>query len=255
MTAGLAKDARRLLLVRHGLPDYRGGKASDIFPGPLLSDIGRAQAAQTADVLAEFHPWQVHTSPLMRAWQTAEVIGQRLGIAVRVDGELREWHRTERLYEVSVRLARWLVGWLRGDEPCAVVVSHASPLLAILRSALYIPHLPWFKTGAPDALEVSGADRFEVTMGSVFELLFEPDAVTARCVFHPAPRVCYTQYGLFWPRPRRPVPGAAESRLLRRANWLAIIGGRSSVPPVGQTTRLPVPASLPTGDGTQCARP
>jgi broad specificity phosphatase PhoE len=216
--------ARRLLLVRHGLPDYRGGKASDVFPGPSLSDIGRSQAAQTADALAQFQPRQVYTSPLMRAQQTAEVIGQRLGLAVRVDSELREWHRTERLYEVSVRLTRWLVGWLRGAEPCAIVVSHASPLLAILRSALYIPHLSWYKTGSPDALEISGVDRFEVTMGSVFELLIESDAVTARCVFHPAPRVYYTQYGLLRPRPRRPVPGGVENRLVRRANWLRIIG-------------------------------
>jgi broad specificity phosphatase PhoE len=219
-----AQGARRLLLVRHGLPDYRGGKAGDFFPGPPLSDIGRAQAAQAAGVLVEFRPRRIYTSPLVRTHQTAEVIAQRLGIPACVESELREWHRTERLYEVSVRLTRWLVGWLRGDEPCAVIVSHASPRLAILRSALYIPHLPWYKTGAPDVFEISGVDRFEVTMASVFELLFEADAVTARCVFHPEPRVYYTQYGVLRPRPRRPVPGGVESRLLRRANWLGIIG-------------------------------
>ncbi len=215
---------RRLLLVRHGLPDYRGGKAGDVFPGPPLSDVGRAQAAQAAEVLAASQPQRVCTSPLVRTQQTAEVIGRRLGIRVQVDSELGEWRRTERLYDVSVRLARWLVGWLRGGEPCAVVVSHASPLLAILRSALYIPHLPWYKAGAPDVLEISGADRFEVSMASVFELVFEPDAVTAHCFFHPEPRVHHTQYGLLRTGPRRPVPGGLESRLVRRANWLRIIG-------------------------------
>jgi broad specificity phosphatase PhoE len=215
---------RRLLLVRHGLPDYGGGLAGDEFPGPPLSDVGRAQAAQAAEVLAEFQPRRVYTSPLMRTRQTAEPIGRRLGVAVCVDSELGEWHRTEHLYEVSVRLTRWLVGWLRGGESCAVVVSHASPLLAILRSALYLPHLPWYKAGSREALELSGADLFEVSMASIFELLFERDAVTARRVFHPEPRVHYTQYGVFWPGPHRPVPGGVESRLVRRANWLRIIG-------------------------------
>jgi len=182
-------NTRRLLLVRHGLPDYRDGKAGDEPPGPPLSDIGRQQAAQAAEVLRQFEPVRIHSSPLARTEQTAKRIQQALGVPLRIDGDLGEWHRTERLHEVSVRLTRWLVHWLRGDEPCAVVVSHASPLLAILRSARYLPQVAWHKAGRPEALEVATADRFEVSMGAVFELLIDPKHVTARCLFHPQPRV------------------------------------------------------------------
>jgi broad specificity phosphatase PhoE len=220
------RPTRRLLLVRHGLPDYRGGKAGDEFPGPPLSEIGRLQATQAAGILAVYHPVRVYSSPLVRAQQTAERIGRQLQLPVRVNGELGEWQRTESLHEVSVRLTGWLVGWLRGDEPCAVVVSHASPLLAILRSALYLPHLSWYKAGAPDMLELSGGDRFEVSMASVFEVLFESHAVTARCVFHPQPRIHHTQQGIMRPGLPRAVPGSAENRLVRRANWLHLVGYR-----------------------------
>ncbi len=216
--------ARRLLLVRHGLPDYRGSQAGDEFPGPPLSEIGRSQAAQAAAIVAAFHPLRLYSSPLVRAHQTAELIGQQLRLPVRVDGDLREWQHTEHLYEVSVRLTRWLVHWLRGDEPCAVVVSHASPLLAILRSALYLPHVRWHKSGAAEVLELSSADRFEVSMASVFEVLFEPRTVVARCVFHPRPRIHHFRAGLARPGLPWPVPGGREGPVVRRANWLHIVG-------------------------------
>lgn len=150
---------RRLLLVRHGLPDYRGGQSGDEPPGPPPSATAYRQAAQAAATLRAFAVAMIYSSPLARAAQTAETIQRTLGAAVRVDAELREWHRTESLYEVSVRMARWLVGWLRGGEPCAVAVSHASPLLALLRSALYLPHVGWWKPGQPEALELSSGDR------------------------------------------------------------------------------------------------
>ena len=217
-------NTRRLLLVRHGLPDYRDGKAGDEPPGPPLSDIGRQQAAQAAAVLRLFAPVRIYTSPLARTRQTAERIQQTLRRPLLIDGELGEWHRTERLYEVTVRLTRWLVHWLRGDEPCAVVVSHASPLLAILRSALYLPHVGWHKRGFPGVLEISTADRFEVSMGAVFELLIEPEHVTARCLFHPQPRVHHALYRVRYERLPRPVPGTGENRYLRRPNWLRLVG-------------------------------
>ena len=150
MSVRLAPNApRRLLLVRHGLPDYRGGHAGDLWPGPPLSPIGRAQSAQAADVVASLGPVAVYSSPLARTWQTAEIIALALRQRPRAAPDLREWHRTESLHEVAVRLTRWMAAWLRGGEPCAVAVTHASPLLAILRSALYLPHAKWHRAGQP----------------------------------------------------------------------------------------------------------
>jgi len=220
--------SRRLLLVRHGLPDYRGGQSGDIFPGPPLSETGRLQVEQSAAVVATHLPRCVYSSPLTRAWQTAECIARRSSCPLRIEPALTEWHRSEKLYEVSVRSTSWLVRWLRGPEPCAVVVSHASPLLALLRSALFLPHVGWHHAGHPERLQLASADRFEMSMGAVFELLITAGAVRAACLFHPQPRVLSQVRGRCLARLPRPGAGGGENLCLRRKNWLALIGAGSA---------------------------
>lgn len=220
---------RRLLLVRHGLPDYSGGQAGDELPGPPLSPTGFRQTGQAAEVVRPFAPQVIYASPLARTVQTAECLGRSLHVPLRIESELREWHRTERLYNVGVRLTRWLVHWLRGGECCAVVVSHASPLLALLRSALYLPHVNWHKTGYPDVLEISSGDRFEVSMASVFELVIAPETVTARLLAHPQPRIFHRFHnGATLERVPRPMTGAGENAFIRRPNYLRLVGYRGS---------------------------
>lgn len=219
------RQLRRLLLVRHGLPDYRCAKAGDEPPGPVLSEVGRVQIGQTAAVLRRYAPLRIHSSPLARALQSADCIARELSVPITVDSDLKEWHRTERLHQITERSARWLHHWLKSDEPCAVVVGHASPLLAVLRTALYLPHFGWWRTGFPDQPIVSTCDRFEVSMGSVFELTIEPDSVTARCLLHPEPRILYLRRG----RPVRTLPRpvvVGENRYLRRPNYGPLIGDR-----------------------------
>jgi broad specificity phosphatase PhoE len=217
--------ARRLLLVRHGLPDYRDKRSGDLWPGPPLAAFGHQQAAQAAAIVARQAPTSVRTSPMTRCFETACIVGRACGLKPRVDPDLCEWHRSESLYEVSVRLTRWLVRWLRGGERCAVAVSHASPLLAVIRSALYLPHLRWHKPGRPDTLEVSSAERLEVSMASVFELVFERDAVTARLLLHPTPRTLHAPNGRLLDRLPRPIVGCGENHTVSRRNAVAIIGG------------------------------
>ena len=58
---------------------------------------------------------------------------------------------------------------------------------------------------------------------SVFEIVFEPQYVTARCLFHPEPRILCLQHG----RPLRSAPRGAiggENRYLRRPNPARLIG-------------------------------
>jgi broad specificity phosphatase PhoE len=221
----MGAEARRLLLVRHGLPDYRLAKRGDEPPGPILSEIGRDQARQAVPILAKHHPAAVYSSPLSRAMQTAEIIGRSLGLRIQIDAELSEWHRTESLYEVSQRSGRWLRRWLAGGERCAVVVGHASPLLAVLREGLYLPHSSWWRPDDPRRLVLGTCDRFELSMGSVFELLFEPRGVTARCRHHPTPRISYFRDGQpvgAFPRPAM----HGENFFLERRNVAALIGYR-----------------------------
>ncbi len=217
---------RRLLLVRHGLPNYRDRQRGDEPPGPPLSDTGLIQARQAAKFLKEFPAAAIYSSPLARALQTAECIRAELGRPLRIEADLSEWHHTESLFEVSQRSARWLAGWLAGPDACAVVVGHASPLLAILRSALYLPHFAWHRPGRPDILQLSSCDRFEISMGSISLLEVTARHVLATVLFHPDPRVLDAQRTPYKRCLPRPVHGHGENGFIRRPNLLHLIGYR-----------------------------
>ncbi len=253
---------RRLLLVRHGLPNYAGGKRGDEPPGPPLSYIGMRQIEQAIPVVVRAAPETIYASPLERALQSARLIAATLGLPVRVESDLKEWHRTEHLYQVNERSARWLHRWLAGGQRCAAVLGHASPLLSIIRTALYLPHYAWWRPGTrgaanngqhvpgrqpPAAAPASGTrgaepsgpavrlrrphfvldtcDRFEFAMGSVFELLFTPDRVTARCLLEPQPRVVHAERGsrpvACFPRPG----GVGRNREMQRPWFGRLIEG------------------------------
>jgi broad specificity phosphatase PhoE len=218
------KPTRRLLLVRHGLPDYSSRKAGDVPPGPPLSSTGIAQAEQVVPHLRKLSPVALHSSPLARALQSAAPAAAALGLPVQIDSLLKEWHRTERLYDVNRRSACWLRDWLAGDEHTAVVFGHASPLLSILRTALYLPHAGWWVGDNRDQLTLNTRDRFEVSMGSLFEIVFEPGTVTARCLHHPRPRIVhFNQQRRHVSRLARPTM-VGENREVRRPNFGRLIG-------------------------------
>jgi len=215
---------RRLFLIRHGLPDYTLGKAGDVPPGPTLSYIGRTQIRQAIDILHPHKPMKIYSSPLARALQSAAVVAEGLGQSVEVDGDLQEWRRTERLYQVNERCARWLARWLRREEPIAVAFSHASPLLSLMRTALYLPHFNWWHGTDRDHLVLATCDRFEVSMGSVFELVFEPDVVTARCLHHPHPRITHIGARGNWVTAFSRPGMTGENRVIRRPNFGFLVG-------------------------------
>ena len=69
----------KLILVRHGRTESnRSGRIQGINDAPL-DDVGLRQAATTARALASEEPFDLYSSPLPRAWQTAEIIGARAG--------------------------------------------------------------------------------------------------------------------------------------------------------------------------------
>src|SRR5581483_4405887 len=55
-----------------------------------LSDFGRGQARQLADELATEEVEAIYSSDLARARETAEIVGERLGLTVELDPDLRE---------------------------------------------------------------------------------------------------------------------------------------------------------------------
>ena len=92
-----------LLLVRHGETDWNAdGRLQGQTDRPL-SDFGRRQARKLAEELEGEQLDAIYSSDLSRARETAEIVGQRLGLPVEIDADLREkdWGTWEGLTAVE----------------------------------------------------------------------------------------------------------------------------------------------------------
>jgi len=92
-----------LLLVRHGETDWNAeGRLQGQTDRPL-SDFGRRQARQLAEALEGEELEAIYSSDLARARETAEIVGERLGLPVELDPDLREkdWGTWEGLTSVE----------------------------------------------------------------------------------------------------------------------------------------------------------
>jgi broad specificity phosphatase PhoE len=161
-----------LLLVRHGETDWN---REDRFQGHAdlpLNAAGRAQSRELAERLAGKSIDAVYTSPLRRAFETAELVAAAHALPVRQEPGLREvdlgsWTGLTR-EEVEQRdpegFRRWLAfghGWGDGesyealgervvatlvtvaasfDGETVAVVTHAGPIRATLAAAAGIPY-------------------------------------------------------------------------------------------------------------------
>ena len=92
-----------LLLVRHGETDWNADGRLQGHTDRPLSDFGRRQAQQLADELDGERLEAIYSSDLSRARETAEVVGERLGLSVELDPDLREkdWGNWEGLTAVE----------------------------------------------------------------------------------------------------------------------------------------------------------
>jgi probable phosphoglycerate mutase len=88
--------AKRLMLLRHGRTEWNHvGRAQGHADVPL-DDVGRAQAAAVAPLVAALAPVRVWSSDLARAAQTAAAVAERCGLPVEEDKRLREFSVGER---------------------------------------------------------------------------------------------------------------------------------------------------------------
>lgn len=104
----------RIYLVRHG-------KAAAGFDGhadPGLDDLGRAQAAATAGMLAELGPLPIYSSPLARARETAVPLAERWASEVIIEPRVAEIPSpTEDLAERAAWLREAMAGrWSALDD-------------------------------------------------------------------------------------------------------------------------------------------
>jgi broad specificity phosphatase PhoE len=116
------RPSRPVLLARHGQTDdnleplrFQGWRDTP------LNDTGRRQAAELAERVASIGIASLWSSDLLRASETAEIVGARLGIRPRLDWRLREGNRGRwegRLFEdVSREEPEAFAGWMgAGDD-------------------------------------------------------------------------------------------------------------------------------------------
>jgi broad specificity phosphatase PhoE len=83
-----------LLLARHGeTDDNRPPIRVQGFRDTPLNDVGRAQASELGERVAEENLASLWSSDLARARETAEIVGARIGLEPRLDARLREANR------------------------------------------------------------------------------------------------------------------------------------------------------------------
>ncbi|MBU0703329.1 MAG: histidine phosphatase family protein [Chloroflexi bacterium] len=81
----------RLFLIRHGRSTWNAERRIQGRADPPLDEVGQEQARRLAERLRDDPPVALYTSPQRRAQETADIIGQALGISVAPDERLREY--------------------------------------------------------------------------------------------------------------------------------------------------------------------
>ena len=158
----------RVFIWRHGRTMWNAERRFQGQADPPLDDVGRAQAAQAAALLASLRPDVIISSDLQRAYQTAEALGTVSGVQPVFDERLRErslghWEGLTR-DEVAERYPEELDDWIAGrdvrsrggesreqvaerssasfaeigDIETAVLVTHSATALALTSQLLHL---------------------------------------------------------------------------------------------------------------------
>jgi broad specificity phosphatase PhoE len=114
----------RAIMVRHGESVSNAHPELAALPteeGDRLTDLGRRQSIAAGEALAALEPTVLLCSPMGRARQTAELIGERLDLVVKelpYIHELRESRDYASMSPEEQKLRRWSV-WMaeHGDDP------------------------------------------------------------------------------------------------------------------------------------------
>ena len=80
----------RLFLIRHGRSTWNAARRIQGQADPPLDEVGRDQARRLAERLRNEEIAVLYASPLRRAWETAEIIRETLGVEVAPDERLKE---------------------------------------------------------------------------------------------------------------------------------------------------------------------
>lgn len=79
-----------ILLARHGETDWNSERRWQGHADRPLNELGREQARALADALEGRRIDAIYTSDLLRAYETARIVADRIGAPLEVDAGLRE---------------------------------------------------------------------------------------------------------------------------------------------------------------------
>ncbi len=95
-----------LFIIRHGRPVRQVIAAGDGAADPDLSDLGVLQAQRTADFLEAEGIHHVVSSTMKRAYRTALVLADRLGLEIEQLDDLKESDHRSRMYVPMEEMSR-----------------------------------------------------------------------------------------------------------------------------------------------------
>jgi broad specificity phosphatase PhoE/ubiquinone/menaquinone biosynthesis C-methylase UbiE len=135
-----APTTTHLIFVRHG-QSLANRDGAEVGPDTGLTELGWRQAQLTADWLAaNYQPDALVSSGLVRAVQTAEVIGQRLGLAAQIIPELAETTRSywEELPVIppEAPLALWDAPWRPTPQNAPIYAAFQAQLRTAMATLL-----------------------------------------------------------------------------------------------------------------------
>jgi broad specificity phosphatase PhoE len=120
----VAERPRRLVLLRHGRTAWNLEERAQGHADVPLDEVGHAQAAGAAPVLAKLRPVRLWSSDLTRAVQTAGYLSAATGLRVDQDPRLREYDLGERSgltrVEFAQRFPTSYAAWLADDDTAPV---------------------------------------------------------------------------------------------------------------------------------------
>ncbi len=107
-----------IFLARHGESDWNAANRFQGHSDRPLTDLGRRQAEALAELVAREDVDAIYSSPLIRALETARLVGARTGLDVVEDEDLREvdtggWSGLSR-EEVQQRFPDGFERWVSG---------------------------------------------------------------------------------------------------------------------------------------------
>jgi broad specificity phosphatase PhoE len=179
-----------LHLARHGQTDDNLEPIRvQGFSDTPLNETGRRQAAELAERVAPLGLVSLWSSDLSRARETAQIVGERIGVEVRLDARLREANRGEwegrRFIDIEREQPQRYAAWRRagdefrfpGGESLREQLERVETALADVRGSGELPALVVCHGGsirvalcARDPRGLDAFHDFEVPNGALVEL-------------------------------------------------------------------------------------